>query len=183
MGGSSGSSYDASYNSRIAALMESADERTQALYENYMTGGGLDYENAQYAAGLELLPAQTELAGLQLSSATELLPYQTELSKAQLGLDLQSTGYKSDIMSKFYEALGQNNPELEASQAGTDVAESYKNVRASDELAQKRRGLYRPTTNTGLSYSEARDTAGAMSEARAAAKKANLEEYATGLSL
>lgn len=183
MGGSSTDAYDSKYNARLATLMEGADERTELLFNDYYYKGGRDYNQEQIAAGRELLPQQTELAGLQLGSAIELNPLQTELSKATLGLDLQAAGQKSGIMSKFYESLGKNNPELQASQAGTNMAEAYKNVRANDMMAQKRQGLYRPGVSTGLGYSEARDTAGAMTSARTSARKDNLNEYAMGLSL
>lgn len=175
--------YDSAYNERIATLMEGADERTQALFNDYYNGAGRQYDRAVTSAGLELLPKQTELAGLQLDSAVELTPMQADLSRAQLGLDLQAAERKSGILGEFYDSLGKNNPDTMAAQAGADMAEAYKNVRANDEMSQKRRGLYRPGTSAGLSYSEARDTAGAMSSARRAARDQNIEQYAMGLQI
>lgn len=183
MGGSSTNTYDSAYNNRIATLMEGADKRTKTLFNNYVSGGAMEYDNALAQSGLSLIGSQTELAQAQLDSSLSLLPAQTAVAQAQLGLDLQSATAKTGIMDKFYTALGQNNPELQAAQAGSTMAEAYQGARAGDAMTQKRRGLYRPGQSAGLSYSQARDTAGAMTSARETARKANIQEYATGLSL
>ena len=183
MGGGGGDSYDKAYNGRMAAIAEQYAGYAGDAFNSWYEGGGRQLEERTAQAGLTLLPDQTRLASGQIQSMIDLLPTQTELQKSQLNLGIQKTGNQSAIMDKYYAAIGNTDPALEASRAAADMSTAFRDAKTADAMSQKRMGLYRPTENKGLSLDEAQAVAGAKYTARTNANNQNISQLYQGLTI
>ena len=183
MSGDGGDSYDKEYNERMAAIAEQYAGYAGDAFNSWYSGGARELEEATANAGLGLLPVQTQLASGQIDSMLSLLPSQTALQQSQLNLGIQKTGNQSAIMDKFYSAIGNTDPALEASRAAADMSTAFRDSKTADTMNQKRMGLYGPTTNKGLSLDEAKAIAGAKYTARTNANNQNISQLYQGLTL
>ncbi|RLE77118.1 MAG: hypothetical protein DRJ44_02765 [Thermoprotei archaeon] len=142
-GGSSGDTYDAAYNARMATIAEAQ----QDMAEQYFDFWESDYkpmekeqiaanrEMIPYETGLqkekiqaerELLPGQTAFTGEQIAAGRELLPGQTALAKLQMQDSTAAINERAPVRTAFYnEALNGIDVESRANRAAADAAHSF----------------------------------------------------------
>jgi len=142
-GGSSGDTYDAAYNARMATIAESQEgmaedyfnfwETTFKPMETEQVQANRDlipYEKAlskeQIQSQRELIPGQTSLTQAQIDAQSQLLPGQTQALEGEMQSRLEGLEARGGIRDAYYnEALNGLNPEAEADRAGTDAAHAF----------------------------------------------------------
>jgi hypothetical protein len=111
-GGSSGDTYDAAYNARMATIAEAqqgmAEEYFQFWQDSYRP-----MEQEQIAANRGLIPYETALQTEQIESARELLPYETSARTQALGVQNAQGAATLELLPHEVEArqkaLGEQN--------------------------------------------------------------------------
>ncbi len=164
MGGGGGSdSFDSEYNSRMAEIAEEQFKNQEVAFNSWNAGGGRDFEEAQYNAGIELLP------------------YKTEFEKTQMDYGTKKMGYQSGLMGRFYDELGKHDEGLAVGQASADVAGAISKSKASNVRNNQRMGISPPTGGSGLDA--AKLEVGAITGARDKVKAQNLQELSMGMQI
>jgi len=203
-GGSSGESYDAAYNARMATLAETQQDMANQSFDFWKS----DYqpmEKAQIAANMEMIPVETAMEKAQIAANMEMIPVETAmnvekmqaerdilpgqvaLGKAKNASDLSTINAKAPVTSKFFEqALTGVDVESRASRAAADAITSFKN---SDSITRRNASRMGINPNSGAfanainsnSLNQAKTVAGAMNTARTNAEQENFARLTTAM--
>ncbi|WP_300456616.1 hypothetical protein [Desulfobacula sp.] len=170
-GGSSGDTFDAAYNARMATIAEAQ----QGMAEDYFKFWEESYkpmEQAQIDANMELIPSETGLNLAQNEAALSLLPQQTAFASATMADQTAAMKEKAPVRSAFYqEALNGVDVEGRANKAAADAAQAFMGSQATLGRDSSRMGI---NPNSGrfaaMSNANALNRAKAISGARTAAR-------------
>ncbi|HEX9972293.1 MAG TPA: hypothetical protein VGD14_09500 [bacterium] len=185
-GGSSGESYDAAYNARMATLAETQQDMANQSFDFWKS----DYqpmEKAQIAANMEMIPVETAMNVEKMQAERDILPGQVALGKAKNASDLSTINAKAPVTSKFFEqALTGVDVESRASRAAADAITSFKN---SDSITRRNASRMGINPNSGAfanainsnSLNQAKTVAGAMNTARTNAEQENFARLTTAM--
>lgn len=169
-GGNSAQGYDSVYNAKMAAIAERTSQMSEQAFESWNTGGGRALEEAQATEAIGLLPAQTAFEKANIGLGTQ-----------QLGYESKKTGYKSDLMNKFYDSIGKDNVSGAVSSARSDAAGAISEAKSTAARDAQRRGVA-PSANA-IGLQGAKLQVGAINAAREAAKDKQFAQYEQGLSI
>ena len=142
-GSSSGDTYDAEYNARMATIAESQ----QGMAEDYFNFWETDYkpmEEEQISANREMIPLETGLQKTQIQAEQDLIPSttklgiaqneaslslipgQTELAKATMADEMTAMREKAPVRNAFFkESLKGVDVEGKANKAAADAAHAF----------------------------------------------------------
>lgn len=184
--GSSGDTYDAGYNDRMATIGEAYLEMAQGEYD-FWEESYKPLEEAEIAANLEILPSDTDLTISQNEAALSLLPGQTELAQAQIDDSMTALSEAAPVRTEFYDqALNGVDVDSRVSQAAADAAQSFMTATSAMNRDAARAGVdpssgaYAAASNSN-SLDFAKSLADAKTTARTEAEDENFSRLTTAM--
>lgn len=203
-GGSSGDTYDAAYNARMASIAEQQQsmanqyfkfwesdyqpmEQAQIQANMEMIPGETALNKAQNEANLSLIPGQTQLAMGQTDSALSLLPMQTDFTKAQIQDATTAMGERAPVRNAFYQQAAEGvDVNSMADRAAADAVQSFSNSNAAIGRNMARMGV-NPTSGRFAAMTnqnaidQAKTVAGARTQARTQGEDINFKRLNTAM--
>ena len=210
-GGSSGDTYDAAYNARMATIAESQQgmaedyfnfwksdyqpmEREQIGANRAMIPYELDFNIRKNMADKSLIPFETEasrknfaLQGAQADAAMELLPLQTDFTLEQIADATTAMRERAPVRSAFFrESVDGVDIESRVNQAAADATQAFMGSTDAMKRNSARMGV---NPNSGRftamqnknSIHRAKAIGGAKTNARVNAEQENYDRLQTAM--